>query len=206
MSDLNVYQRMLGVMEDVSYIQKGEKTVNGQYRFASHDEVTAKLHPALVKHRLLALPSVQELTQDGNRTEVKLSVTFLNVDKPEEAITCIFHGFGIDPADKGPGKAISYAFKYAMLKTFCLETGDDADNNVEVQHEPREDDFRTLVLAQLDAGDTFLIEKFLNFGVAKWGLSRAQIKKEASLRPHSFLSKFEDWKNKRGEEISVLLE
>lgn len=31
--------------------------------------------------------------------------------------------------DKGPGKAISYAVKYAYLKAFALETGDDPDHD-----------------------------------------------------------------------------
>ena len=34
----------------------------------------------------------------------------------------------MDNADKAPGKAISYAFKYALLKTFALETGEDEES------------------------------------------------------------------------------
>ena len=47
-----------------------------------------------------------------------------------------FPGYGIDPADKGIGKAISYSFKYALLKTFCLETGDDPDQDQSSKYEP----------------------------------------------------------------------
>jgi hypothetical protein len=36
-------------------------------------------------------------------------------------------GYGVDPQDKGPGKAISYGVKYALLKVLGLETGDDPD-------------------------------------------------------------------------------
>ena len=42
-------------------------------------------------------------------------------------------GFGIDDQDKGPGKAMSYAVKYALLKTLGLETGDDPDMDQDVK-------------------------------------------------------------------------
>src|SRR4051812_6089325 len=92
----NVYQRVLGVMTDLDYIQKGSKTVNGQYRFTSHDQVTAALHPHLVKHRLAAIPSMQDITQEGNRTAIKLFVTFVNVDNPADNFTVSYPGYGVD--------------------------------------------------------------------------------------------------------------
>ena len=45
-------------------------------------------------------------------------------------------GYGIDNGEKGPGKAVSYAVKYALLKTFCLETGDDPDRDAGTEHVP----------------------------------------------------------------------
>jgi len=69
---LNVYQRIHGIMSEASYIEKSDKTVNGRYRFVSHDQVTAKLHPLLVKWRVIALPTIESCKQDGNRTEVPL--------------------------------------------------------------------------------------------------------------------------------------
>jgi hypothetical protein len=135
-NEKNIYQRIIGVMEDVEYIQKLDKKVNNQYRFVSHDQVTGKLHPALVKHGIVVIPTVKSLAVDGNRTTVCLDVSFVNCDKPEDLVKIESWGFGIDQGDKGPGKAVSYAFKYAMLKVFCLETGDDPDNDAEATHEP----------------------------------------------------------------------
>ena len=134
---LNIYQRVLAVMAEVDYIQKGAKTVNGQYRFVGHDLVTAKLHPQFVKHGIACIPSVKQCKQDGNRTEVILTVKFVNVDNLCDFIESDFVGYGIDPQDKGPGKAISYAYKYAILKTFCLETGDDPDEDQKTEHKPQ---------------------------------------------------------------------
>src|SRR5688572_5129635 len=115
------------VMKAVSYVQKEEKMVNNQYRFVSHDAVTAKLRPHLIEAGVLVVPRVTKHSQDGNRTEVDIEVDFVNVEKPEDRITIPMFGFGIDPQDKGPGKAVSYAVKYALLKAFSLETGDDPE-------------------------------------------------------------------------------
>lgn len=132
----NIYQRILAVMAQISYVQKEDKKVNNQYTFVSHDAVSKALHPLLVEHGICTVPRVTQWCQDGNRTEVDMEVDFVNADKPEEKITVPCFGFGIDPQDKGPGKAMSYAAKYAMLKTFVLETGDDPerDNVPHVSH------------------------------------------------------------------------
>jgi hypothetical protein len=112
---LNIYQRINGVMSEAKYIEKEKKQVNGMYRFASHDAVTSKLNPLFVKYGIVVVPDVVEMLQEGNRTTCKLQVTFLNMDKPEDKFSVTYYGYGIDSQDKGPGKAISYAFKYASV-------------------------------------------------------------------------------------------
>ena len=116
-------------MADLDYVQKEDKLVNDQYSFVSHDAVSAAIHPLLVKHGIVAVPRVISWAQDGNRTSVDLEVDFVNIDTPEDGITVPVFGYGIDKQDKGPGKAISYATKYAMLKLFVLETGDDPERD-----------------------------------------------------------------------------
>jgi hypothetical protein len=56
-------------------------------------------------------------------------VRFANIDDPQDFIDVESCGHGIDTQDKGPGKAQSYAVKYALLKALGLETGDDADHD-----------------------------------------------------------------------------
>ena len=131
----NIYQRMLAVMRAISYVQKSDKTVNGQYRFVTHDAVTALVRSQLVEQGIVALTDVTAHTQDGNRTEVDVRVSFVSVDDPQDRVVVNAFGYGIDPQDKGPGKAISYAVKYAYLKAFALETGDDPECD-NIDHKP----------------------------------------------------------------------
>jgi len=139
MSELNIYQRILAVMAELNYVRKTDKKVNNQYTFVTHDAVSEAIHPLLVKHGIVMLPSVTGWKQDGNRTEADVTVAFVNADKPDDKVEIKTFGFGIDPQDKGPGKAVSYATKYAVLKTFVLETGDDPERD-SIDHVSQETD------------------------------------------------------------------
>jgi hypothetical protein len=133
---LNIYQKMNRIMEKVKYVQKESKKVNGQYTFVSHDAVTGTVHDPFREEGILVIPTTLERIQEGNRTSVKLEVTFVNIEQPSDRYSVIFWGDGIDPGDKGVGKAVSYAFKYAILKALCLETGDDPEQDVDVKFDP----------------------------------------------------------------------
>lgn len=124
----NIYQRLAAAMENVTYIQKANTKATGlKYNVVTHDAVTAKVRPALLAEGIVYHPFSQIVRQNGNRTEVEMVVRFVNIDSPDDFIDIPTFGYGIDNQDKGPGKAISYAVKYALLKTLGLETGDDAD-------------------------------------------------------------------------------
>ena len=132
----NIYQRMLKVTEAVERVPKGDQKVGNLYKFTSHDAVMAALRPAFVEFGICMIPTVTSRTQDGNRTEVDMSIDFVNCDKPEDRVTVKTFGYGLDSQDKGPGKAISYAVKYACLKAFSLDTGDDPESDQSTEHKP----------------------------------------------------------------------
>ena len=132
----NIYQRIIAIMAEVDYIQKGEKKAGNIYKYVSHDAVSEKLHPYLVKHGVAVIPSVKSMTRDGNMTIACVTMKFVNIDNPEDFFISEGYGYGIDSGDKGPGKSISYATKYIMLKTFVLETGDDPDHEQDAVHIP----------------------------------------------------------------------
>jgi hypothetical protein len=122
----NIHQRLAEVMGKVTYIQKDKKQ-GMRYSIVSHDVVTAKVRPALLEAGIVYYPTAVRNEQVGNRTQCHITMAFVNIDDPEDFIMVESFGYGIDEQDKGPGKAMSYAVKYALLKTLGLETGDDPD-------------------------------------------------------------------------------
>ena len=122
----NLHQRLAEVMGKVTYIQK-EKKQGMRYSIVSHDAVTAKVRTPLLEAGIIYYPIRCETQQIGNRTEARMTIRFINIDDVSEFIDVETFGYGLDDQDKGPGKAMSYAVKYALLKTLGLETGDDPD-------------------------------------------------------------------------------
>jgi hypothetical protein len=131
----NLLQRLNAVMGEVDYVQK-ERKQGMRYSIVSHDAVTGKVRPLLQKHGVVCWPVKRERSQNGNRTEMDVTIRFANIDDPADYIDVETSGYGIDDQDKGPGKAMSYAVKYAYLKALGLETGDDPDEDQNVRHEP----------------------------------------------------------------------
>ena len=123
----NIAQRINAVMGEVDYVQKDPKKPGMQYSYASHDKVTAMVRPILHKHGVVYYPRDLHVSQNGNRTEAVFSVRFENIDYRSDYIDVATFGYGVDSQDKGPGKAMSYGVKYALLKALGLETGDEAE-------------------------------------------------------------------------------
>lgn len=140
---LNLLQRLAAVQGEIDYIQR-EKRSGMNYSIVSHDAVTAAVRPLMVKHGVLYYVTNIEVVQDGNRTQAKMEITFANIDNPDDCIITQSIGYGIDAQDKGPGKAMSYCVKYALLKTLGLETGDDPDLDQNAKHEPAKTVAKTL--------------------------------------------------------------
>lgn len=197
----NVYQRILSIMEELDYIQKGDKQGGGlQYRFVSHDQVTSAIHPLLVKHRILIIPNSEEIKQDGNRTSIKIGLAFVNVDNPTDSFVTYWYGYGVDGSDKGVGKAVSYAYKYAILKTFALETGDDPDQDQNSVYEPVKClEFDLLLPAELSEKDRQKLNKFLSYSAVTLKKHVEDVKREAVSRMDDFLKAFKNWNPKKGE-------
>ena len=139
MTMLNIYQRMNNIMKSDTYIKKREKKAGMQYSFASHDDVSAMASDVLTANGVAFIPTVNSYTVSENKQktnfkgelvieskhQIHVKACFVNIDKPEERIDVEGWGYALDDADKGYGKALSYAIKYMLMKTFLIPTGDE---------------------------------------------------------------------------------
>jgi ERF superfamily len=143
MSD-NLLQRINSVRKSISYIQK-DKSVStgaggGSYRAVTHDTVTAMVRQHMIEHGIVSWPHLVDslsMPYEVNaemvrakqfRYEATYDFTFANVDDPKDFIVIRIQAHAMDNADKAPGKALSYAKKYALLKMFEIETGEDEES------------------------------------------------------------------------------
>jgi hypothetical protein len=144
---MNLYQRINEVRKAINYVQKDKSvsTGNGSYKAVTHDQVTGMVREHMVKHGIVSYPVLvesQSMPKEVNanmetakqfRYEATYDIVFLNIDEPSEVITIRIQAHALDNADKAPGKALSYAKKYAVLKLFEIETGEDEESRYQEQ-------------------------------------------------------------------------
>lgn len=135
---LNVYQRINEVKKLVGYVRKDKKVEGQGYMAVTHDAVTALTRQHFIDCGVVIVPvELSSATVDsgtvtgkGNpiiRFEAKYRVHFVNADDPKDELSVEFTAHALDQGDKAPGKAHSYATKYAVLKVLQLETGEEEE-------------------------------------------------------------------------------
>jgi len=65
--------------------------------------------------------------------EATFQIEFVNMDEPTDRIVTQQTAHALDNGDKAPGKAMSYATKYAILKLFNIETGEDEESRYQTE-------------------------------------------------------------------------
>ena len=134
----NIYEKLHSVTENVEKIYK-EQNSGMPYKSVNHNMVTQAVRKQIIKERLFIKPIVEENLNQGNIHKVVMSVKIIDIDNPTDTIEVgKFPALGLDSQDKGFGKAVSYAFKYILQKTFMMEIGEDEE--VDAQDIEKTDD------------------------------------------------------------------
>lgn len=181
-SRLNIHQRINEVKKMVAYIQKDKKVET--YMAVTHDAVTAMTRDHFIANGVLIVPCELscEMKETGTQTgkgapwmrfEAKYRVSFVNVDNPEECIAVELTAHALDYGDKAPGKAHSYALKYAVLKVLQLETGEeeegrDLDRKAEKKEEKKSHSPSDGALAALEPDQQIKAKRVANNVVDLW--------------------------------------
>jgi hypothetical protein len=148
---VNIYQKINAIQKAVAYVQK-DATVSqgGSYKAVSHDQVTSVTRPHFVEIGVLIVPrKITSKTVEAGASksgtvawmnQADFEIDFVNIDDPSDKLTVSLESHAVDYSDKGPGKALSYAVKYAILKVLQLETGESDESREELRPKPLTDD------------------------------------------------------------------
>lgn len=135
---MNIYQKINEVMKNIEYLAKDDKVEFGttKYKAISEEKVTTAVREQLIKQGIVILPIKQE-SENKELIRTEKSVNMLtsvhtkyriqNIDDVNDFIEVESNGTGVDTQDKGVGKAMTYAYKYMLLRTFAIPTGEDPD-------------------------------------------------------------------------------
>ncbi len=146
---LNIFQRMLAATSEINRVAKNLKVdinKSQSYKAVAESDVLEAVKPIEEKYGIYSYPVSRKIIKDeaytttseydGRKSEkttffmrLETVYRFVNTDKPDEYIDITTYGDGVDTQDKAPGKAMTYADKYALLKAYKIQTGDDPDAN-----------------------------------------------------------------------------
>lgn len=148
---MNIYEKMLAITNEIGTVAKNLEVGVGksQYKAVGEADVLKAVKELEAKYKVYSYPSSRKIVDssimqtrkeyngqvtEGNQLFMRIEVeyTFVNIEKTDEQIKIISYGDGIDTQDKAPGKAMTYADKYALLKAYKIVTGEDPDQ----QHSP----------------------------------------------------------------------
>ena len=147
MSTLNIYQRMAAITAELQTVAKNLNVDTGKgkgYKAVSERDVIDAVKPLEAKHGVYSYPASRRVLESAaleSESEWNGKVTkkttfferietvyrFVNTDDPTDFIETTTFAEGIDSQDKGSGKAMTYADKYALMKAYKISTGDDPD-------------------------------------------------------------------------------
>lgn len=142
---MNIYEKMAEITAAINTVAKNLQVDTGKgkgYKAVSEADVLAAVKPIEKQFGVYSYPYDREIVESGelvNQTQygerkslflrVKTVYRFVNTEKTDEYIDIVTYGDGVDTQDKAPGKAMTYGDKYALLKAYKIQTGDDPDQN-----------------------------------------------------------------------------
>lgn len=139
---MNIYEKMSAITAEITAVAKNLAVDLGKtkYKAVGEADILAAVKPIEAKHGVYSYPVSRKVIESGvlvterkdydlKQQFMRLEVTyrFVNMEKPEEYIDIVTYGDGVDSQDKAPGKAMTYADKYALMKAYKIITGDDPD-------------------------------------------------------------------------------
>jgi hypothetical protein len=138
---MNVYQAISAVQKDLSTqgISKDRKNMQGSgYAFRGIDDVYNALAPFLAKHGLCILPRVLNRESVERQSKAGGALFYITVEVEFDLVaadgskhTIKTFGEAMDSGDKATNKAMSAAYKYACMQSFCIPT--EGDNDADAQ-------------------------------------------------------------------------
>ena len=142
---MNIYEKIIEATKRIAVVAKNlevEAGYNKSYKAVSEADILAEVKPVEEALGICSYPAHREIVEAGTITStpkngevqrlfirIRTVYRFANAEKPEEYIEIISYGDGVDSQDKAPGKAMTYSDKYALMKAYKIQTGDDPDKD-----------------------------------------------------------------------------
>lgn len=160
-----IYPAMIAAMRAVTAVGKDGYNTAQNYPFRGIDGVLNALGPALREAGVFPVPTLESVqlrdartTRDQPTREVQVQVRYTFYAEDGSSVEAVVPGESLDTGDKGTAKAMSVAFRIALLQIFALPTQEPTTDHDGHHHtrggEPRMTKFERETGAALLGGPT----------------------------------------------------
>ena len=136
---MEIIKKLSAVMEAVGHVSKTERNQSQNFNFRGIDAIVNAVSPALRKHGVVVVPHLIESHYDTvvvgrNNTQMghaRVTVQYVFMADDGSNISATVAAESMDSGDKATAKAMSVAFRTALLQALCLPTDErdpDADS------------------------------------------------------------------------------
>ena len=141
---MKIHEAIIEVMKEVGGVKKGDWNDFHKFSFRGIDATVNALSPALRKHGVTVRPSniisreyeKFQTAKGGISLTCRLLVEFTFVGPEGDSITSVVAAEAADTGDKSTPKAMSVAFRTALLQTFALPTDEVDPDAHSYEHQP----------------------------------------------------------------------
>lgn len=132
-----IVEALSAVMQEVTVVKKEDRNESQRFNFRGIDAVMNAVGPALRKHGVVVMPTVEDhfyevATSSSGKPmgHVIVRVAYTFYGPAGDSLTCSAMGESMDVGDKAMPKAMSVAFRTALLQALTLPT-DEIDPDAE---------------------------------------------------------------------------
>jgi hypothetical protein len=172
---LNLHQKIAKITGMIGGVEKRGYNAFHKYPYVMEADLVAAVRQYLAAAGIVIIPNAHKWEYHGDICMVDIEYV---VTDGNEAFTFSMPGAGSDRGDKGVYKAITGSMKYALMKLFKIETGDDPEGDTRV-------DERTAVSQQRQEQPPVRVTAGSRAGVRRGGhtekASAVQIRRVAEL-------------------------
>lgn len=174
-----IYGKLIEAARLMEGVEKGGYNSAQKFKFRGIEQLTQACAPIFKEVGIVVVPQMRVVADvpqpdKGHRVMIEASYSFYAEDGSYVTATTV--GEGVDGYDKGGNKAMSAAFKYALLQTLCIGDPDD-DSDSHSEPKPARKAAKPAANNEVSAADW-----------AAWETKRAQLLADDSLK-----AQFAEW-------------
>lgn len=125
---VKLYAKISMISAEMGRLPKSGYNSFHKYHYVTESDAMDKFRDTCIKHGVIVISSARTPVVMDGITCVDVDYSIIDIEDGGQ-VTCMVPGQGQDKGDKGIYKALTGSFKYFILKTFLVPTGDDPERD-----------------------------------------------------------------------------